>query len=384
MSKWFFGTKNDTDLFKPSLSGHAALLIPCHMHNNHWVALVHREMAGQVTFLYAYADDLNCTSTERQIKRTLQTLTHPTFFPPNAAWINSRSFTFNPHQNECGLHMPLALAYMALHPSPTSDIVLPPMYSIFAQICRTWVAACITNKHITIPSFHHSWSPLFTSKPIWSEQYHPIDWEKYNNLPKTPTTAQESPSQLTSLSSALPTTNNASTTPPTTPIHLPSHCSTLHSPNNSSNHIVIPSNLPTRVKTVTTKLTNPIKRKLPTFINDYFSSKTNKYLHANAPDSDSTAVTVFGHTPPEIDITTAFRLILQNPNGFNLVECPEDFRHFIENSSDLGAGFIGLTETNINWNQPNHIQQSHSIVKRYHCTSILQPSTHPDPQLSPI
>jgi hypothetical protein len=44
----------------PHKTGEAALSIPCFINNNHWVALVRREIHNRVLFLYS--DELNCVT----------------------------------------------------------------------------------------------------------------------------------------------------------------------------------------------------------------------------------------------------------------------------------------------------------------------------------
>jgi hypothetical protein len=78
------------------------------------------------------------------------------------------------------------------------------------------------------------------------------------------------------------------------------------------------------------------------------------------------------------------RFILQNPNGFNIQENPDDFDQFLQNTATLGAGLIGIVETKINWNQPSHLRLAHSITKRHFSTSTLIPSIHPTKFLSPV
>lgn len=55
---------------RPRLSGEPTILIPSFIHNNHWVALVRREIRQRVYFLYS--DDLNNTNTEKEIKSLIR------------------------------------------------------------------------------------------------------------------------------------------------------------------------------------------------------------------------------------------------------------------------------------------------------------------------
>lgn len=59
-------------IYRPNLQGEAAIAIPCHIENCHWVGVVRREISGQVYFLYS--DDLNNPSTETEVKETLMSM----------------------------------------------------------------------------------------------------------------------------------------------------------------------------------------------------------------------------------------------------------------------------------------------------------------------
>ncbi len=80
--------------FRPHVQGEKAIAIPCHIDNNHWVAVTRREHNGQVYFLYA--DDLNNLTTEGYIRNKLHN-TDPDFYPPTAQWIRCTNYTYRPH-----------------------------------------------------------------------------------------------------------------------------------------------------------------------------------------------------------------------------------------------------------------------------------------------
>jgi len=62
--------------------------------------------------------------------------------------------------------------------------------------------------------------------------------------------------------------------------------------------------------------------------------------------------------------------------GLNENEYLFDFQLFLHNTKDIEAGFIGLAETNMNWNQPCHICQATLLVRSLYGTSVLQHSNH--------
>ena len=117
-----------------------------------------------------YADDLNHAATELELKTLLKTFSPPSFYPDNALWIHCKSVTFSPHSNECGPRTLFALAAMALHPEPSSDILLPFMHPNLAQILRTWRGAALLTGQVSIPSWtvpHSGISLCNTSVPYY-------------------------------------------------------------------------------------------------------------------------------------------------------------------------------------------------------------------------
>ncbi len=141
---------------RPLKSGEHTILIPSFIDNNHWVALVRREIHSQVYFLYS--DDMNNSSTERTIKTLIQTHTDDIFCPPNSIWIHCKCNTYHPHSNECGPRTILALHVLALHPTPNPEMLLPLMDANLAQIARLWVAASLINGEFHNDVFTYTFS----------------------------------------------------------------------------------------------------------------------------------------------------------------------------------------------------------------------------------
>jgi len=123
---------------RPNITGESAIILPCFVDDCHWVAVVRREIQGQTIFLYA--DDLNDPNTEESIKTLLSNHTSPEFYPLTAKWIQCYNYTYRPHSNECGPRTLIAATIMALHPEPSSHILLPLMHHNLAQISRTWIS----------------------------------------------------------------------------------------------------------------------------------------------------------------------------------------------------------------------------------------------------
>jgi hypothetical protein len=150
VSDWF-NVQEPSTYSRPNLSSTTPILSPCHVHGSHWVAVVHRIINNSVHFYYA--DDLNHEETERSIKQLLGSYNRR-FFPIDATWTKCESITYRPHSNECGPRTLMALTIMAIHPNPSSGILLPYMDSNLAQITRTWIASALLTGQVAIPSQH--------------------------------------------------------------------------------------------------------------------------------------------------------------------------------------------------------------------------------------
>jgi len=153
VTRWFKNHRTTRQRRKttPSVSGDGAIVIPCHVGSCHWVAVPRREINNKVVYLYA--DDMNHTSTEALIKRTLFSCDRE-FYPVHSKWISCVNYTFSPHSNECGIRTLLALSIFALHPNPTEHCLLPYMHHNLAQIGRAWIALAIMHSNIPYPPLH--------------------------------------------------------------------------------------------------------------------------------------------------------------------------------------------------------------------------------------
>ncbi len=107
-------------LTRPWKLGEPVLIIPCHVNASHWV-LVHWEINGRVISLYAH--DLNSKTAETSIKTALRR--DHTFFPASARWITCSMSMYHPHSNKCDPRALLAMAVLATHPLPRSNMLRP-------------------------------------------------------------------------------------------------------------------------------------------------------------------------------------------------------------------------------------------------------------------
>jgi hypothetical protein len=162
--------------FRPLMSGESAIAIPCYLHNCHWVALVRREIGRRVTF--CYSDDLNCPSTETEMRHLLANNTCPRFFPRHGRWIKCKSFTYSPHSNECGARTLFAISIMMAHPTPNENMLLQYMHPNLAQLTRFWIAATLLSGAPIFPRESQEMAPHDMLSPMvaQSHPYSIIQW----------------------------------------------------------------------------------------------------------------------------------------------------------------------------------------------------------------
>ena len=83
-------------------------------------------------------------------------------------------------------------------------------------------------------------------------------------------------------------------------------------------------------------------------------------------DDMTTAGNFFGHSMAQIDNTSVYRVFMQNPNGIDPSPDNLDFQLGLQACYDQCISFIGLTETNTEWN--HYIQRENlkeSVKKRW-------------------
>jgi len=151
--RWFNDPDRRPRSYRPTLQS-PIILIPCHVHGNHWVALIRRIQNNRVHFYYS--DDMNHPPTEHALRHLLQTSTDKAFYPDNAKWIKCHSLTYRPHSNECGPRTLFALTVLGLHQEPNMHSLMPFMTSNLAQILRTWVASSILSGEVHVPTLPDS------------------------------------------------------------------------------------------------------------------------------------------------------------------------------------------------------------------------------------
>jgi hypothetical protein len=93
------------------------------------------------------------------------------------------------------------------------------------------------------------------------------------------------------------------------------------------------------------------------------------YATISADDPD-----VFGHVPQEIEISKAFRIVLQNPNGIKASVTEPDFMFSLHLSHEIGIGALCLAETNLNWHHYQHTAALRRCLHRNWSASKFQTS----------
>jgi hypothetical protein len=92
--------------------------------------------------------------------------------------------------------------------------------------------------------------------------------------------------------------------------------------------------------------------------------------------------TTWGHSSSSIDMSTVFRLILQNTNGLNLKSDALLTQQDLYTSRDFGAACLSLPETNTNWGIQQQLANFSSLLQKTWSSSSSSCSHSPEPFLS--
>jgi len=98
---WFYQVKGkgQKSVRKPSMDK-PCIIIPMHMHNNHWVIIVQRIMRDK-TIVFFYADDLNCAQMQEEIHTFFRSNDmNVVLCPKQVKWVKCPATTYLPHTNE--------------------------------------------------------------------------------------------------------------------------------------------------------------------------------------------------------------------------------------------------------------------------------------------
>jgi len=82
----------------------------------------------------------------------------PIFCPPTAEWVVCPTTTYHPHQNECGARAVLHGVFIAYHPDPHKNMLMPLMHPNLACNTRAWIAHTIMQEQFflaTLQQFYN-------------------------------------------------------------------------------------------------------------------------------------------------------------------------------------------------------------------------------------
>jgi hypothetical protein len=417
---------------KPKPYGDHTILIPIHVHGNHWVALARKQVKDSIKFYYA--DDLNLIQTQQLIHNHFANICHNTeFYPLNAEWIHINTPTYHPHSNECGPRTLLALTIMGLHNNPHKNMMSPLMHSNIAQITRTWIAKILVTHFFNTTPF----LPTLTSPPCITfthnnnHQSHPHNLFDLHNIYNTHSANQpgilSSPAilqrnlnetdQTHHYNTPIPKYNNNALTTSHTMLHAEKvpqkspHPNTKHTTNQLQNsqlliehhnaphtkpdqclkNLLPPSQCtqcpllsPTR-QPGTSNDTPPIISQTdstisqPTINEPQQKSITQWTKHREIPGKSATAtpLTPFGTPLTTIDPTKTFRCILQNPQySTQLSYNNNELMEAIHNLKNLQASMFAISSPNINWHNPSHwVQFKRNFQSQYQQVHISATSS---------
>jgi len=82
----------------------------------------------------------------------------------------------------------------------------------------------------------------------------------------------------------------------------------------------------------------------------------------------------WGHSPPQIDQSTIFRLVLQNPNGIKLRKGFQVPLQDLQTCRQFGITALSLPKTNSDWSLPHQRSQLHRALRSTWSNSVSQVS----------
>lgn len=365
--RWFASSSGRQCNDKPKLSGEPVIIIPCHVNNNHWVALVHREISGRVCFYYA--DDMNISQIEKELKTLLHMTVDPQFYPQDPEWVHCKSYTYQPHSNECGPRTLLALAIMGLHPSPNENMLLPYMHINLDQISRAWVAYVLYNSEDSTILPRLGGEPQVEDGLIRRQQSDPstLLQPSFGNANRL---VQQCAFKASKVRRRIDNTQQRNTI-----FRRESSGMSAQKDKNLHQHGDVTKN--TVSSSVAQKKTNlrmlysnwqtspnqstiPQIRKTLTVqptLYDYVFFKPHCSQNEQDPD-------MWGHVMESIDDTEMLRLVVQNPNGIKPQVLHSDLAFGLHVCERIGVGIISLPEMNVNWHQSWQVSSAKGCFKK--------------------
>jgi hypothetical protein len=379
-------------LNRPNMGGEPAIIIPAHINESHWLALVRREYNNKVLFLYA--DDMNSPTTERDIKHVIKHQTNEIFCPSDAQWIKCKNTYFTPHSNECGPRTLLALHIMATHPAPDKNILTHLMHPNLAQISRVWIATSLISGKFhdtnilslskTNDKMPFSYTGTSTPKDVidWSTSlphqndnaYHTYESNPHSKSPSSQIdtnkiqtsdeTKQSKHNDTQMFTEQDPTTHNTdhSLTQPSTINML--HCPTVIMTDEHISLSSSPQSSQAQSTSVTTPDNNLSPKHLPQTKQENINSWTfNRFAHLH--QDEASFLTPFGHDLQQIDDTATLRIIMQNTQfALHLSKTNHEISQIIKNITTIQASVFAAISPNVNFCNASNLLRFRSPFKQ--------------------
>jgi hypothetical protein len=158
----------------------------------------------------------------------------------------------------------------------------------------------------------------------------------------------------------------------------PTNCSTSQTKTSNETNTTLPNAL--KVSSSITHLCN-VRQALLSY--NYGAAYSNNeptiipFLHTGSNFDGA-----WGHSPPQIDQSTIFRLVLQNPNGIKLRKGFQVPLQDLQTCHQFGVAALSLPETNSNWSLPHQQSQLHHALRSTWSNSVSQVSSAEETFLS--
>jgi len=337
LNNWFAQTEASQSYSLPLLHSTLPILIPCHVNGAHWVGVVRRMLNGKVVFLYA--DDLNHDSTENNLRSLLQAYAPLEFYPQDAIWLNCKSITYRPHSNECGPRTLFALTAMALHPSPTQQLLMPYMSPNIAQILRTWVGTSLLSGKVNTPEWVAPNRPLSLSNT--SVPTYLFSWTDRNSYISNHNNAVKLDANKCNKASR----KNRGIIP-----HASTPLPTITRDQSRSDN----------TSTSKTKRKIDSKQTAKISIQPTIHDALKLPPRASKQDYDD----VWGHYPETIEDKDTLRIVFANPKGLKLHSDILETEYSLGRCHSLGVGALCLAESNLNWGNVRATSKFHGMLKK--------------------
>jgi len=246
----------------------------------------------------------------------------------------------------------MALTIMAIHPHPSSGILLPYMDSNLAQITRTWIASALLTGQVAIPSQH-----LQPATDLSSSRSIPCYLIPWSTVSPTNLSHSNPPHDANSSNKSKVRQDRNNRQRKISPV------STARTPPRGS--------APVNKSAISLPKQNPHQVSIQTTLYDAFKLPP--------PPQQNQTDKIWGHCPAAITDNTVLRVMFSNPKGLKLSTDILETEHSFGRVHSLNTGLLGLAETNVNWHHPRVLGKFHkSLRKVWKHTALSTSSTKAD------